>query len=94
MVPRERFRIHEIGTDYILGVATDELGVEYVRMFRLDRRETLANGARPAWHVRAERAAPLTDHGLGRGPAGARFEGRRLTAGLQRFHHRTFRNTP
>jgi hypothetical protein len=27
----------EIGADYILGVARDELGVEYVRMHRLDR---------------------------------------------------------
>lgn len=37
VVPKDRFRIHEIGTDYILGVAIDQLGVEYVRMFRLDR---------------------------------------------------------
>jgi hypothetical protein len=31
-------RIHEIGEDYLLGVATDELGVERVEMYRLHRR--------------------------------------------------------
>jgi hypothetical protein len=36
-VPRSRFRLREIGADYILGVTTDDLGVEYVTMYRLDR---------------------------------------------------------
>lgn len=31
------FRVHDIGEDYILGVWQDDLDVEYVRMFSLDR---------------------------------------------------------
>jgi hypothetical protein len=30
--------VHDIGEDYLLGVATDELGVERVEVYRLDRR--------------------------------------------------------
>ncbi len=30
-------RIYEIGEDYILGRATDDLGVEYVQMWSLER---------------------------------------------------------
>lgn len=30
-------RVHEIGEDYILGRATDDFGVEYVQVWRLDR---------------------------------------------------------
>lgn len=30
-------RVHEIGPDYVLGVETDELGVEYVVLYALDR---------------------------------------------------------
>jgi hypothetical protein len=36
-VPRLWFTIREIGADYIVGVTSDELGVEYVTMYRLDR---------------------------------------------------------
>jgi hypothetical protein len=32
-----RFRIFEIGSDYVLGHERDELDVEYVRMYRLRR---------------------------------------------------------
>jgi len=35
--PPEDFVPFEVGEDYILGVATDELGVEYVRMYGLTR---------------------------------------------------------
>ncbi len=31
------FRVYEIGDDYILGRSTDELGVEYLRMYQLTR---------------------------------------------------------
>lgn len=31
------FRVMEIGAEYLLGVATDDLGVEYVHMYGLDR---------------------------------------------------------
>ena len=31
--------IHEIGPDYLLGVATDELGVERVEMYSLQRKK-------------------------------------------------------
>jgi hypothetical protein len=31
------FAIHEIGSDYILGVATGDFDEEYVMMFTLDR---------------------------------------------------------
>lgn len=31
------FRIMEIGPDYLLGMATDDLGIEYVHMYGLDR---------------------------------------------------------
>lgn len=31
------FRVMEIGVEYLLGVATDDLGVEYVHMYGLDR---------------------------------------------------------
>jgi len=34
----ERFQIHQIGEDWILGVWRDDLGVEYVRMYGLDKR--------------------------------------------------------
>lgn len=30
-------RVHEIGEGYILGRATDDFGVEYLQMWRLDR---------------------------------------------------------
>jgi len=33
----EGFQVFEIGTDYVLGVATDELDVEHVRMYGLTR---------------------------------------------------------
>lgn len=33
----ERYHIHQIGEDWILGVWRDDLGVEYVRMHRLDK---------------------------------------------------------
>lgn len=33
----ERFEIHEIGSDYILGVWRDELDVEFIRMYALRR---------------------------------------------------------
>ena len=36
-LPRLYFRIEEIGDDYILGIYSDELGVEYVTMYRLTR---------------------------------------------------------
>jgi hypothetical protein len=35
----ERFNPAEIGEDYILGVGWDELRVEYVRMYTLERPE-------------------------------------------------------
>ena len=31
------FEIHDIGEDYILGVWKDDMDVEYVRMFSLER---------------------------------------------------------
>lgn len=36
-LPRDHFRVHEIGADYILGLETDDLGVQYVAIYRLDR---------------------------------------------------------
>jgi hypothetical protein len=33
----ERFTIHEIGVDYVLGVWRDDLDVEFIRMYELDR---------------------------------------------------------
>lgn len=33
-----RFAIREIGEDYLLGITRDELGVEYIRLYRLTRR--------------------------------------------------------
>jgi hypothetical protein len=33
----DSFRVHDIGEDYILGVWQDDLDVEYVRMYSLDR---------------------------------------------------------
>lgn len=33
------FRAHQIGADFVLGVATDDLGVERVRLYDLSRRE-------------------------------------------------------
>jgi hypothetical protein len=33
----EGFQIHEIGTDYVLGVWRDELDVEFIRMYALHR---------------------------------------------------------
>jgi hypothetical protein len=37
LLPRYRFTIHEIGDDYILGVTSDDVGVEYVTMYNLTR---------------------------------------------------------
>jgi hypothetical protein len=37
-LPVAEFAIHEIGSDYILGVATGDFDAEYVQMLRLDRR--------------------------------------------------------
>ncbi len=34
----ERFHVHQIGEDWILGVWRDELGVEYMRVYGLDKR--------------------------------------------------------
>lgn len=39
-VPRS-FQVTEIGADYLLGVATDSLGVQRVHKYRLSRRESL-----------------------------------------------------
>jgi hypothetical protein len=33
----ERFKVHEIGDDYVLGVWQDELDVEFIRMYGLQR---------------------------------------------------------
>ena len=35
-LPR-RFRVEEIGVNYLLGRASDELGVEYLRLYGLTR---------------------------------------------------------
>jgi hypothetical protein len=37
VVVPEHFEVYEIGVDYVLGLWTDDLGVEYVRMYGLNR---------------------------------------------------------
>ena len=34
----DRFGVIEIGSDYVLGRYTDELDLEYLRLYRLERR--------------------------------------------------------
>lgn len=34
----ERFHVHQIGEDWVLGIWRDDLGVEYARIYGLDKR--------------------------------------------------------
>lgn len=40
-----RFRVHEIGHDYVIGVCTDETGTEYVRLYELTRPNRESDGS-------------------------------------------------